>query len=56
MLESLAAVINADLGLNVSPEMRREVALLVLHTDDFQDVDAAARRIVDLLLGKRTLH
>ena len=56
MLEHLAAVINHDFGLNVSPEMRREVAVAVLESDNFEDVDEAARRIVNLLMGKRTLH
>jgi hypothetical protein len=56
MLEHLASVINHDLDLNVSPEMRREVALHVLASDNFEDVDTAARRIVNLLMGKRTLH
>jgi hypothetical protein len=56
MLEHLASVINHDMDLNVSPEMRREVALHVLQADDFADVDEAARRIVALLMGQRTLH
>lgn len=56
MLEHLAAVINHDLDLNVSPEMRHRVAVAVLATDDFADVDEAARRIVALLMGQRTLH
>jgi hypothetical protein len=56
MLERLAAVINADMDLNVSPEMRRQVALRVLQVDSFDDVDATARRIVELLWSERTLH
>jgi hypothetical protein len=56
MLEHLAAVINHDMGLGIDTHTRRIVALHVLATDDFSDVDVAARRIVDLLLGKRTLH
>lgn len=51
MLECLAATINRDLALNISPETRREVALHVLRTEDFADVDATARRIVELLVG-----
>lgn len=56
MLEHLAAVINHDMGLGIDTHTRRLVALHVLQTDNFEDVDVAARRIVDLLLGKRTLH
>jgi hypothetical protein len=56
VLEHLAAVINHDMGLGIDTHTRRIVALHVLATDDFSDVDVAARRIVDLLLGKRTLH
>jgi hypothetical protein len=56
MLENLAAVINHDMGLGIDTHTRRLVALHVLQTDNFEDVDVAARRIVDLLLGRRTLH
>jgi len=56
MLEHLASVINADMGLGIDTYTRRLVALHVLATDDFGDVDEAARRIVALLMGQRTLH
>jgi hypothetical protein len=56
MLEHLAAVINHDVGLGIDTHTRRLVALHVLQADDFEDVDAAARRIVNLLMGARTLH
>jgi hypothetical protein len=56
MLEHLAAVINSDLDLGIDTYTRRQVALHVLYTGDFGDVDAAARRIVELLMSQRTLH
>jgi hypothetical protein len=56
MLEGLAAVINRDLDLGIDTYTRRRVALLVLEDDGLDDPDVAARRIVHLLLGERTIN
>jgi hypothetical protein len=56
MLEQVAATINRDLGLGIDTYTRRRVALLVLEDDGLDDPDVAARRIVHLLLGERTIN
>lgn len=56
MLEAVAADINHNFALGIDADTRRCVALHVLQAGDVQDVEATARHIVNLLLGKRTLH
>lgn len=55
-LENLAAVIDDDLGLDLSVPTRRRIAQRVLDSADYDNAEATATAMMHMLLSERTLN